>query len=56
MISSTAYSYSTAETDTDDNTNSEVFGADTCENCGSRIRSKCEQGYDHCVICSGGSA
>jgi len=53
MITPTAYSYSTAETDTDDNTDEE-FGDSTCENCGSRIRSKCERGYGHCVVCSGG--
>lgn len=32
------------------------FGHGTCENCGSRIRSQCERGYDHCVVCSGGVA
>jgi len=47
-----AYSYSTGKADTD----SEEFGDGTCDGCGSRIRSKCERGYDHCVVCSGGSA
>jgi Tfp pilus assembly protein PilX len=54
MITQNAYAYSTAETDADNNTDSEEFGAGTCDSCGSRIRSKCEQGYDHCVVCSGG--
>lgn len=32
------------------------FGDGMCDACGSRIRSKCERGYDHCVVCSGGDA
>jgi len=53
VIAPSAYSYSTGKADTDDNTDEE-FGHGTCDGCGSRIRSKCEQGYDHCVVCSGG--
>jgi len=51
----TAYSTHLPEVQTGDN-KEEEFGHATCENCGSRIRSKCEQGYDHCVVCSGGAA